>query len=69
MKKFISVTGSLLGCLQRVSMVFQGRFKGASRKFCEVSRVFQESFKEEGCIKGVLSGVQGYLKNVQREFQ
>ena len=49
-------------CLKSVSRVFQGSFKGVSRKFqwCfkEVSKVFQESFrgvsrKFQGCFDGV----------------
>ena len=60
--------------------MFQGSFRDISRKFQEcfkiVSRVFQESFRDvsrkiEGCLmlKGVFSGFQEYLKEIQEEFQ
>ena len=63
-----------------VSGKFQWCFKGVSRKFSisfnfkKFSRVFQESFKGvsrtiEGHSRRVLSGFQGYLKEIQREFQ
>ena len=38
----------------------------------KVLRVFLESFKGvmiEGCFKRILSGLQGYLKEVQREYK
>ena len=49
--------------LREVLKLFQGCFK-------EVSRVLQGSFwdasrKIEGCFKGVLSGFQEYLKQVE----
>ena len=52
-------------------------FKEDSKKFqrsLSVTRVFQERFKGvptmiEVCFKGILSGFQGYLKEVQRKFQ
>ena len=49
--------------------MFQGNFKGVPRKFLErlkeVSRVFQECFKEDkGFSMGGLSGFQRCLKAV-----
>ena len=52
----------LKGCVKEASRVFQGDF-----------RVFRGNFKGvlsklqgKGCFKGVFSGFQGYLKEVQR---
>ena len=58
--------------------MFQGSFKGVSRKFpgCfkEVSRVFQETFKKvlrelQGCLKEVFRVFHRSLKCVSRKFQ
>ena len=46
-----------------VSRVFQGSSKGVPSEFLgcsmEVSRVFQESLKIEGCFNGVFMGFNG----------
>ena len=61
-------------------MVLQCCFKGILRKFSRSFKKFQDcsnkmssfmvvSRKIEECVKRVFSGFQGYLKDVQREFQ
>ena len=47
-------------CIGEVSLVFQEVSEKFQGRFKSVSRVFQDSFKEEGDI----SGFQGYLKEL-----
>ena len=51
----INVSKVFQGCSKQVSRMFQESFKGVSRKI-------------EGCFNGVLSGLQGRLKEVQWVF-
>ena len=49
-------------------MVFNKLSRKFQESFNKVSRFKGVSKKIEGCFKGDFSGVQGYLKEVQRNF-
>ena len=52
---------SLKDCFKEVLNVFQGNFNGVSRKF-------ERDFKGFSSFKGVSMKMEGYLKEVSREF-
>ena len=75
---FNGVLREIQGCLKEFQWMFKARFQRCFKDdpfICHLSNeichpAFNDvSRKIEECFKGVLSGFQGYLKEVQRNFK